>query len=539
MSYVNSINSTSKIISKTISSSNVTASTGINAVALNENKVVICFYYNNIPNAVVCNITESKISIGTFVALRTGANNTTKLNISIAKLTENSFCVGYSFYNSKSSMGYYSIYCVYCSVSGTTITTNTESLIANNATDTMLNPCIKLITLSSSKIFALFQSRTSSSGYTYGRIISVSSTNLSLGSVVQIYQGSGSGWKKIDAVALNENLVIVLYMAGSTTLRGVACTISSNTFKVGTYKIIADDSNINNHFSIARIDANRAFILYFTGTQLNGVTGTISSSGTLTLNTITNLATSVTSSSFTTDVTKLDDTTISVIYDTDYIYHQLLCSIENDILAIKKDLKLTSSNSVYPISVSSTTLNENKVFTVYVLGGSLNGIVSSDLFEKLIKTTTSSTEQINGIAITDGQAGEMVSIKKPDEMLEITLNATITAGGNSISWNNVKLSHRRHLDGDNRVYTASKTISINNVTYTIKFYITYVENSGWRIGFECPPGMYFKESTDKYTNIYWLSSITKPVVRSGTYYTGANNTGTQISVTANITDVTI
>ena len=287
VSYVNSINSTGKIISKTIVSSNVTASTGINAVALNENKVVICFYYNNIPNAVVCNITESKISIGTFVALRTGTNNATKLNISIAKLTENSFCVGYSFYNSKSSMGYYSIYCVYCSVSGTTITTNTESLIANNATDTMLNPCIKLITLSSSKIFALFQSRTSSSGYTYGRIISVSSTNLSLGTAVQIYQGSGSDWKKIDAVALNENLVIVLYMAGSTTLRGVACTISSNTFTVGTYKIIANDSNISNHFSIARIDANRAFILYFTGTQLNGVAGTISSSGTLTLNTIT------------------------------------------------------------------------------------------------------------------------------------------------------------------------------------------------------------------------------------------------------------
>lgn len=32
----------------------------------------------------------------------------------------------------------------------------------------------------------------------------------------------------------------------------------------------------------------------------------------------------------------------------------------------------------------------------------------------LVKTITSSTEEISGIAITSGQAGEMVQVKKPN-----------------------------------------------------------------------------------------------------------------------------
>lgn len=413
VSYVNSLNNTGKIISKEIVSSNITESVGINAVALNENKVVIAFYYNNIPNVVVCNITESGIVIGTFTALKTGTNNATKLNISITKLAENSFCVGYSFANSK-GVGFYNIYCVHCSVSGTTIAKNAESLLTSNTTDTTMYPCVKLIALSSTRIFALYQSRSSSSKIFYGRIVNIFVNSLGLGTAVQISSGGGTAWQKIDAVALNENLVVVLYMAGSTTLRGVACTISSNTFAVGTYKVIADDSNVSNHFSIARIDTNRVFIPYVTGTQINGLIGTISSNGTLDFNAITSLATSVKSSSFTVDITKLNDTMFSIIYDTEYIYHQLLCSIENDIISIKKDLELTVSNSVYPTSLSSITLNENKVFTVYILGGHLNGIISSNFFEKLIKTITSSTEQINGVAITSGTAGQTVSIKKPN-----------------------------------------------------------------------------------------------------------------------------
>ena len=513
-----------------------TANGDIQAVQLDTNKIFIAYDDNQAGRTqlygIVCVIVGTEITIGNAKLIK----NTYGGSFTIAKLSSSKVFLIYNYINPSNYLSHESV--LICGVGETSISVGSSTEL--NSTSGDVYSYIQAVALSDSKVVLFSRGNNSNYKNLYATVFSISSSgSITKGTMKAVVSEQ---YLLFSVAMLNEGKIFITYYTTSNNynnLRAKICTIDGNSVSVGNeislstveysgYKILAialSESKVIVFHSSTNYKLLYAIVCEVNGSNISkGIDTQLS-----------NLA----ESGMVLSGIALNESQALIAhnYDDNYYLDLITCIIIGTTITKQSNCRpVEQSNVAREISM---LLNNKNIFIAHRNNETIMYGSVIDSFEVLVKSITSSTEQIGGVAITSGQAGEMVSVKKPDEMLEITLNATITAGGNSISWNNVKLSHRRHLDGDNRVYTASKTISINNVTYTIKFYITYVENSGWRIGFECPPGMYLKESTDKYTNIYWLSSITKPVARSETYYTGANNTGTQISVTANITDVTI
>ena len=91
-----------------------------------------------------------------------------------------------------------------------------------------------------------------------------------------------------------------------------------------------------------------------------------------------------------------------------------LCTINETILTLDNKTQLSSVENSGS-TISAVALSENNIFIGHSYGADnyLYGMVLGYL-ANLVKTITSSTEEISGIAITSGQAGEMVQVKKPN-----------------------------------------------------------------------------------------------------------------------------
>lgn len=121
--------------------------------------------------------------------------------------------------------------------------------------------------------------------------------------------------------------------------------------------------------------------------------------------------------------------------------------------------------------------------------------------------------------------------------MTITLNATVTAGEQSISWDNEVLKSRKVLDGVKKIYTSEKSLVINEIEYSFKYYIYYnEEKNGWLIGCEYSPALYSTTGTPGYYNgITWSAPITETVTKTSTRYTDETlNTQVLFSVTITI-----
>ena len=239
----------------------------------------------------------------------------------------------------------------------------------------------------------------------------------------------------------------------------------------------------------------------------------------------------------------LNENSINVLYESsNHLLYSMLCEISGTTITRKNNVSVSLTvNS--GTTISAVALNEKDIFIAHSGGANyyLYATVVSYL-ENLVKTITSSTEKISGIAITDGQAGEIVQVKKPDETFMCSFNASVTAEGKSITWNNAILTHRKVLDGGTKVFSPAKSIEIGGIVYEFKFFIRYKEDTaaawtGWKIGWEFSPKLYSPSATASQNTEMYASPIQKQTTRSSKFYTEQLSGGVEITLTETETPI--
>ena len=501
----------------------------ISAVALDKNKVFIAHSSSSVETmnylyGVVCIINKNTVSVGNDVKISTFQNSGSV--ISAVALNDSKVFIAHL--GGSSSV----LTSMVCTINGTSISVGVQAQLSGTANSGKVISAVKL-----DEGRVLIVHSYGANYYLYGIVCTISGTTVIKGSATQLSTAVSTG-NAISVVTLNENKVFIAHRYGNNrNLYGLVCTISGTTITKGTETQISSLVNAGISTSIVALSENKVFIAfnYENIYILGGKICTISETNILTgMNLLLN------SNSYTGKVISaiaLNENTVNILHsDSNNYLYSMLCGISGTNVTKKNDSLVSNATNV-GTEISAVALSENNIFIGHSSGTNnyLYGMVLGYL-ENLVKTITSSTERIDGIAITDGQAGEMVQVKKPDETLEITLNATMTAGGNSISWNNVKLSHRKVLDNSNKIYTPEKLLIVEGVEYIFKYFIHYDKTyRAWLLGCEFNHVLYTENSVVNSNSLRWLTPLSDLGNATATKYTSANSTGEKITITANVT----
>lgn len=454
----------------------------VSAVALNENKVfaVICCLGNSYLWGKIFTIKGTTITAESSVILNSTA--TSRVTVSVAKLDEGKVLVSYT--NTS-----YKIYATVYTISGTTISVGTHTEISTSASTGKI---ISTVALSSSKVFVCFVLPGGQSAMynLLGCIVSISGTTISKGDTIALATIEPQQRTSLSIAKLTENRVLLLYGDDDNYLIGQLCDITSDTSvsKGSAYKL-SSMANSGKVISAVALSKNRVLIIH--GDSNN------------------------------------------------YLYSQLW-DIKDSGLII-----YTSPHATYKLSsvensgstISAVALSEKDIFITHSSGSNyyLYGMVLGYL-ANIVKTITSSTEKIGGVAITSGQNGEMITTVRPDDVMRIKVNATIsTENFGSISWEDIILINRKIADRENNIYSPIKKLMINgeNIDFKLGLYPYSDVYKDWGFGFEFSTELYYTANakTKKYNNgtISKLNNLF-----AGNLYTGENKTGEHLSATANI-----
>lgn len=389
-------------------SSSVNTGSVISAVALNKNKVFIAFSFGSpyYLYGAICTINGTTITReGTTVELSSITNSGKA--ISVIVLSENKVLIAHS------REGSFSLYAQVCTISGTTITCGTDTALSSVANSGKVISAVKL-----DEGRVLIVHSYGANYYLYGIVCTISGTTVIKGADTQLGTIVSTG-SAISVVTLNENKVFIAHRYGNNrNLYGLVCTISGTTITKGTDTDLSV-SDVLQEISTVVWSKDKVFIIYSRYKELTYTMCTID-------------GTTITGSGFTnfSRCPQITENTISAMILSENKILVIFSDSNKCLYRVMGTITTLSSGSVYieentPIQLSSAensgstisavALSENNIFIGHSFGANiyLYGMVLSYL-SNLVKTITSSTEQINGIAITDGQAGETVSVKVPN-----------------------------------------------------------------------------------------------------------------------------
>lgn len=498
----------------------------ISAVALDKNKVFIAHSYGNnyYLYGIVCIIDEGKITVGTDTVISSTSN--TGRVISAVALSENKVLIAHSYSSSD-----YVLRAVACTISGTVITTGTDTGFGLSV-DT--GRVISAIALSESKVL-IAHSYSAVSGYGLAILIcTIDGTTISKGSDTTITNNYAGNI--ISAIKVSENKVYIAHSYTSNLLLySIIINVSGTSITKGMDTQLSNTVNSGKAISAVKLKENKVIIAHSSGSNLVLYISLVSINNTvLTVERDLDLGLSSNTGTIISAVA-LNESKVQIIHgNNNYYLCAVLCNVNNTIITRENDVQLTPiSYSVYLIS--AVALSENDVLISHSYSSTCDLYVAVlSYLANLVKTITSSTEQINGIAITDGQAGEIVQVKKPDETFMCSFNASVTAEGKSVTWNNVILTHRKVLDGNTRVYSSVKSLEIGGIVYEFKFFIHYKEDTavawtGWKFGWEYSPKLYTSGATVPDNEYSYSSPITKTATRTAKLYTNELSKGVEIT----------
>ncbi len=500
----------------------------ISAVALDKNKVFIAHSYGNnyYLYGIVCIIDEGKITVGTDTVISSTSN--TGRVISAVALSENKVLIAHSYSSSD-----YVLRAVACTISGTVITTGTDTgfgLLVDTGR------VISAIALSESKVL-IAHSYSTVSGYGLAILIcTIDGTTISKGSDTTITNNYAGNI--ISAIKVSENKVYIAHSYTSNLLLySIIINVSGTSITKGMDTQLSNTVNSGKAISAVKLKENKVIIAHSSGSNLVLYISLVSINNTvLTVERDLDLGLSSNTGTIISAVA-LNESKVQIIHgNNNYYLCAVLCNVNNTIITRENDVQLTPiSYSLYVIS--AVALSENDVLISHSYSSTCDLYVAVlSYLANLVKTITSSTEQINGIAITDGQAGEMVTTVRPDDMMRIKVNSTIsTENFGSISWGDVILINRKVLDKENTMYSSTKTLTISGENIDFKFGLYPYSDvyKGWKFGWEFSEELYY--TTTAKTKKYTYGEALKSKTFIANWWTGANNTGTQISATASVT----
>ncbi len=379
----------------------------MSATALSDTKVFITYLNNNYLHGAVCNLDGTSIVLGTATKLCT----LTSINItSTVKLNDSKVFIGFA----KTGNVYY--YGLVCSVSGNTITAGNQVLISESSSSVTR---LSIVALAEDKICFSYYWYSAGTYHIYSVICTIKNLSITIGEKTLI-SNVGNSIYNLVTVALNNSKIAMLYSYKTYIVINICEVSEKNIVELG-FSLSDFATDVGVHFlSATALNENSVFTTfdYSSDRYLYGKVFKISGS-TITKGVDTQLSTANFSASLERDcsILRIDESTVNVFhnYNSSQYLYSLLCTISETTITKKNDVQLSSvpKSGLY---ITAMALSEKDVFVLHSDGSlyGLAGIITDYLITKLAKTITSSTEQINGVAITSGQAGETVSVKKPD-----------------------------------------------------------------------------------------------------------------------------
>lgn len=380
----------------------------MSAVALSDKKVFITYLKDKYLYGIICNVNQGSINLGIETKLCTLTSISTTDTV---KLTNSKVFIGFA----KTSDTYY--YGLVCSVSDNVITTGNQLLISgNSSTVTKLS----IVALAEDKVLFTYFYYSAGNHSVHGIICTISGTSITKHTDKLISNiGENYNFNEIISVALNSNKVVVIYSYyknSEYSINTKVCEISDKSITLGGNTF--DKYTVRAGIYLSAVALSESIVLvtfsYDSNAYLYGkvfiIDGTIISKGTDTQLSLVN-RTGITPS-----LLKLDEQTVLVGYEysnNSYLYITI-CSIIGTAISKGADTQL-SSTSVSGVNIRIIALVGQDILILHSYGSNytLGAIITDYLINKLAKTITSSTERIDGIAIGDGQTGEMVQIKTP------------------------------------------------------------------------------------------------------------------------------
>lgn len=396
------------------SESNKSSNTAINttsgtdkamsAVALDKNRVFIAYFHPVGVSGIVCTIQGSTIAVGTHTILYSGSNM--GLTVSAVVLNASKVFVAYSYGSSCK------LYAIICTIQGSIITVGTNTQLSSIQNS---GKAISVAKLDEGKVFIAHSYE--SSYYLYAMACTINGTTITKRTDTKLCSDARNSGSEISVAVLDSSKVFIAFShyVNSMLLYSIVCTINGTTITKGTANGINITIPPDLFVSAVALSSNKVFVAfsYNNSYSLGGVicivNGTTITGGTVyALNSATNTGKVI-------SAIALNENTVNILHsDSNNYLYSMLCGISGTNVTKKND-SLVSNATNAGTEISAVALSENNIFIGHSSGTNncLHGMLVGYL-ENLVKTITSSTEQIDGIAITDGQAGQTVSVKVPN-----------------------------------------------------------------------------------------------------------------------------
>ena len=352
------------------------AGLSVSAVLIDTNKVFIAHRsggsdtstYNYL-NGIVCTINGNTITTGSDTTLVSGSNAYN--NASAVLIDTNKVFIAHR------SGSYSTLRGIVCEISGTTITAGTDTNLVN-VNGAYLNASAVLI--DTNKVFIAHQkSDSSASNYLNGIVCTVSGTTITTGTDTTLVSVDPSS-DDASAVLIDTNKVFIAHRSGgfgttSTLLNGIVCTVSGTTITAGTDTTLVSANGSSDDLSATLLEKNKVFIVHksdFTDDYLNGIVCTVSGT-TITAGTDTTL---VSNSWYAASILLLESNKVFVAYSRSSTLYAIVCTINNTSVIAGTNTNLSSAYRL----ISAVLIDTNKVFIAHASDSTdqyLNGLICS------------------------------------------------------------------------------------------------------------------------------------------------------------------
>lgn len=481
--FINGVASQRTETSNYIAINDTDASTAyyISAVALDDTRVFIAHTIHTgsiyVLYGVVCIINGASIIVGTDTLINDRRN--CQYPISTVLLQDGRVFVTHTGSNTSNGSGSVFLWGVLCEVSNNVINVSQKQILVN---DTVYSNSSKV--LPNGSVFIAH--RYGTSNYIYGMIVEISGTTITTKTDTQLWGSSTQSATELSTVLLDKERVFIINgYSSSYRLYGMICTINGTTLTAGTNTSLVSTTYSSRALSSDKIDTNKVFISHEKDSDLYGIVCSVSDT-TITKGTDTQIFNYVSTVSSTLTIGTNKVLVIGINNTTEYKMFGVICDIENN--TITKNTPTIMNPNSYTGSRTSPVLLRNNVFIAHSYNSvdklyaqmfgidKINNIPTNNVTIKEYETQVrkATTSDIYGVAKTSGEGG----------IAELPTNLVVNGDfSNGLEGWDIDSSVSAEVineDGENII----KTINITPVGYSwsnIQQSMSYIENHKYYI----------------------------------------------------------
>ena len=360
----NSKTETSSITQLTFISGSTTAGDETRALLLSSGKVLV-IYYSQYLYGIVCTVNGTTITYGTAKQISTQSNGSNYYaSIKLIEVSNNKIFITYDY----NASNYCYLYGIVCNISGTTITVGTAKQLS---TTRQTARSVSLELLGNGKVFLIHSYGTAIQ--LYGMICTISGTSISTGTDTALATTSYTGGANSSVLLPSGNIFIAHVYGSDGYLYGMVCTISGTTITKGTDTQIETTVNAGSYISTSLLENGNVFVAhsYSNDYHLYGIVCTISEM-TITKGTDTALYKYKYSGQEGISIASIPNNKVVVLHSSGYTtannsYYQyyVICSIAETVITKGTNTVLDSSKAYNGQGGSILTLSNGTIFVAH------------------------------------------------------------------------------------------------------------------------------------------------------------------------------